>query len=354
MIDDTRGSGRPPADGGEGDRSSSALGDRAGDVSRTDASDPGSSDVSAPRTGALRAVDADLAPVIPLFGRSDTARSDRVAETSHPSRRRTATEATGAEPAADPPAGRPRLRALRTDPVADETSAAEWTVPGADLSRGRAAGARRGAGAGRFGGGSFTRVGDAASAGPDVESDDIDTATDVEAAAERAEALLLRKLRSRSMSLSEARTVIRGVEGVDEAVVEDLIARFVDLGYLDDAAFAEQLAMSAVERRGDGRRAVAETLRKRGIPREIVDATLDELPDDDAERALDFARSKVRGVEGKDYEASLRRLAGQLARRGYPSSVALTAARTALSEAGLGRSRPFSRPASGVRFTPDD
>ena len=36
------------------------------------------------------------------------------------------------------------------------------------------------------------------------------------------------------------------------------------------------------------------------------------------------------------------------------SSVALTAARTALSEAGLGRSRPFSRPASGVRFTPDD
>ncbi|MCW2164099.1 regulatory protein [Microbacterium hydrothermale] len=355
MIDDTRGSGRPPADGGEGDRSSSASGDRAGDVSRIDASHPGSSDERAPRTGALRAVDADLAPVIPLFGRSDTSRSDRVAETSHPSRRRPATDATGAEPAADPPAGRPRLRALRTDPVADETSAAEWTVPGADLSRGRAAGARRGAGAGRFGGGSLTRAGDrAASSGPGLDSDDADTGTDLEAAAERAEALLLRKLRSRSLSLSEARTVIRGVEGVDETVVEDLIARFVDLGYLDDAAFAEQLAMSAVERRGDGRRAVAETLRKRGIPREIVDATLDELPDDDAERALDFARSKVRGVEGKDYEASLRRLAGQLARRGYPSSVALTAARTALSEAGLGRSRPFSRPASGVRFTPDD
>ncbi|MDU0344151.1 regulatory protein RecX [Microbacterium sp. KSW2-29] len=184
----------------------------------------------------------------------------------------------------------------------------------------------------------------------DSRSDD----AGVDDAPARAEALLLRKLRSRSLSLSEARTAVRGVDGVDETVVEDLIARFVDLGYLDDAAFAEQLAMSAVEKRGEGRRAVAETLRKRGIPRDIAEAALAELPDDDAERALEFARSKVRGVEGKDYEASLRRLAGQLARRGYPSSVALSAAKTALSEAGMGRSRSFGRPASGVRFTPDD
>ncbi len=171
---------------------------------------------------------------------------------------------------------------------------------------------------------------------------------------DRAEAVLLRKLRSRSLSLSEARTAVRGVDGADDAMADELVDHFVDLGYLDDAAFAEQLAMSAVERKGEGRRAVAETLRKRGIPRDIVEATLAELPDDDAERALDFARSKVRGVEGEDHDAALRRLAGQLSRRGYPSSVALTAARTALSEAGIGRSRSFGRPSSGVRFTPDE
>jgi len=147
--------------------------------------------------------------------------------------------------------------------------------------------------------------------------------------------------------------VIRGVDDADDAIVDELIDHFVDLGYLDDAAFAEQLAMSAVERKGEGRRAVAETLRKRGIPRDIAEAALAELPDDDAERALDFARSKVRGVDGAEYDAALRRLAGQLARRGYPSSVALTAARTALEEAGIGRSRSFPRPSSGVRFTPD-
>lgn len=170
---------------------------------------------------------------------------------------------------------------------------------------------------------------------------------------ERAEALLLRKLRSRSLSISEARTAIREVPGTDEVVITELIERFIDLGYLNDAVFAEQLVLSAVERRGEGRRAVATTLMKRGIPRDIADAAIAEMPDDDAERALDFARSKARSVGGKDDDAALRRLAGQLARRGYPSSVALSAARQALREVGVGRSRP-SRPSSGVRFTPDE
>ncbi|WP_058622094.1 regulatory protein RecX [Microbacterium testaceum] len=170
---------------------------------------------------------------------------------------------------------------------------------------------------------------------------------------ERAETLLLRKLRSRSLSISEARSVIREVQGADEVVITELIDRFVDLGYLDDAVFAEQLVLSAVERRGEGRRAVASTLMKRGIPRDIADAALAEMPDDDAERALEFARSKARGIGGKDDDAALRRLAGQLARRGYPSSIALSAARQALREVGVGRSRPV-RPMSGVRFTPDE
>jgi regulatory protein len=172
---------------------------------------------------------------------------------------------------------------------------------------------------------------------------------------DRAEAMLLRRLRGRSLSVAEARTVLGGAEGADDVLIDEVLAKFVDLGYLNDEAFAEQLAMSAIERRGQGRRAVVQTLRKRGISREVADAAIAELPDDDAERALDFARSKARSVGGKDYDASLRRLAGQLARRGYSSSVSLDAARQALAEAGVRRA-PFSRPASssGVRFTPDE
>jgi len=191
--------------------------------------------------------------------------------------------------------------------------------------------------------------------GDDVADDHdfADDATTPDDVRERAEALLLRKLRSRSLSVSEARSAVRAVPGVDEALITELIDRFLDLGYLNDAVFAEQLVLSAVEKRGEGRRAVSQRLVKRGIPRDVAEAALAEMPDDDAERALEFARSKARSVGGKDDDAALRRLAGQLARRGYPSSVALTAARQALREVGVGGGR-YARPPSGVRFTPDD
>ena len=44
---------------------------------------------------------------------------------------------------------------------------------------------------------------------------------------------------------------------------------------------------------------------------------LAELPDDDAERALEFARSKAPGMSRLEPDTALRRLLGQLARRGY-------------------------------------
>jgi regulatory protein len=74
----------------------------------------------------------------------------------------------------------------------------------------------------------------------------------------------------------------------------------------------------------------------------VADAALAELPDDDADRALDFARTKARSMSSLDRDTALRRLVGQLSRRGYGGSVAMTAARQALDENGSG--------GSGVRF----
>lgn len=158
-----------------------------------------------------------------------------------------------------------------------------------------------------------------------------------------AERILLRKLRTRSLSLREARSVLREHD-LDEAELEGIIDRFVSLGYLDDAALAEQLIDKATSRKAQGRMAIAQGLSQRGIPRDVIDEALDQLPDDEAERALEFARSKARGLEGLDRDTALRRLSGQLARRGY-GSVALSVARRALDEA----SAP---PRHGVRFEP--
>ena len=127
--------------------------------------------------------------------------------------------------------------------------------------------------------------------------------------------------------------------GLDSAAAEDVVADFEARGYLDDARLAEQLVYSATSRKGQGRRAISQTLSGRGIPREVVDAALDELPDDEAERALDFARQKARSMGSLDRDAAVRRLHGQLARRGFGGSMAMTAAKQALDEAGVGSSQ---------------
>lgn len=157
---------------------------------------------------------------------------------------------------------------------------------------------------------------------------------------EIAEKSLLRRLRTRSLSLREARAVV-AERDLDDEAIDSVLAAFQQLGYLDDAALAEQLVHAGSDRKGQGRQAIAQTLAKRGIPRDIADAALAELPDDDAERALEYAQAKARSFAGVDRETALRRLVGQLVRRGYSGSVALRSARSAL-DAGPG--------SGGVRF----
>ncbi|MGO2931578.1 regulatory protein RecX [Microbacterium sp.] len=173
---------------------------------------------------------------------------------------------------------------------------------------------------------------------PVVEPDD---------GAQRAEEALVRKLRARSLSVSEARQVLRRQE-LASTDIEDVIDRFCERGYLDDALLAEHLVLSGVERKGQGRVALSRALAQRGIPRDVIDTALGDLPDDDAERALEFARSKARSLSRLDFETALRRLMGQLARRGYGGAVAANAARTALTEPSPGGLGP------GVRFVDSD
>lgn len=167
-----------------------------------------------------------------------------------------------------------------------------------------------------------------------------------------AEGLLVRKLRTRSLSLSEARMVLKGYDQngqrLDSGAIDDVIDDFCRRGYLDDALLAGQLVTSGIERKGQGRVALSRALSQRGIPRDVIDGALDDVPDDDAERALDYARSKARAMSRLDGDTALRRLIGQLSRRGYNGSIAMSAAKTALAEASFGSS------SSGVRFVDSD
>src|SRR5690606_24658082 len=115
-----------------------------------------------------------------------------------------------------------------------------------------------------------------------------DATADADLAA--AEKKLLRKLRGRSLSVREAQRALHD-DDLEPDAADALIARFLDLGYLDDEALAEQLIDKAMSRKAQGRQAIAQTLSQRGLPRDVIEIALAALPDDEAERALDFARS---------------------------------------------------------------
>lgn len=146
------------------------------------------------------------------------------------------------------------------------------------------------------------------------------------------ERMLLRRLGARGLSVREAEDFLR-TRGMDRDAATELVSAFCERGYLDDGRLAEQLVWSGANRRSEGRQAIARRLAQRGVDREAADAALAELPDDDDERALAFARGKAPSLARLDPDVALRRLAGQLARRGFGGSSALSAARTALQEA---------------------
>lgn len=149
---------------------------------------------------------------------------------------------------------------------------------------------------------------------------------------------LTRRLAAKQLSSREARNVLRDY-GVPAEYREVLVEEFEERRYLDDSALAEQLVRTGSERKGQGRVVISRTLAQRGIAREVADEALSVLEDDDSERALEYARSKVAGLRRYDEDTAIRRLVGQLSRRGYGGGVAMNAARAAWREAPLGASR---------------
>lgn len=191
---------------------------------------------------------------------------------------------------------------------------------------------------------------DAAFSDPETPESATAGTTDEPDAAEvrsRAERTLLKRLRGRSLSVREARKVLAENE-LAEAEIEEVVTAFLDNGYLDDLRLAEQLLDGALGRKAQGAGAIAQTLSRRGLERDVIDIALASLPDDEAERALEFARQRARGMSGLDPDTALRRLHGQLARRGFGGSTAMTAARQALDEA----EKPAPR--ARVEFRPVD
>lgn len=123
--------------------------------------------------------------------------------------------------------------------------------------------------------------------------------------------------------------------GIPEEAAEEVLSRFEDVGLIDDAAFADAWVESRHHGRGLARRALARELRTKGVDSALIDVAVGRLDSEQEEAtARELVDRKLRSTRGLDREKRLRRLAGMLARKGYPEGLALRVVRQALEEEG--------------------
>ncbi|MFD8445074.1 recombination regulator RecX [Streptomyces globisporus] len=151
---------------------------------------------------------------------------------------------------------------------------------------------------------------------------------------EQARNICLRLLTGTPRTRKQLADALRKREIPDEAA-EEVLARFEDVGLIDDAAFAGAWVESRHHGRGLARRALVRELRTKGVDSAVIDEAVGQLDaDQEEETARELVARKLRSTRGLDRDKRLRRLAGMLARKGYGEGMALRVVRQALEEEG--------------------
>jgi regulatory protein len=86
------------------------------------------------------------------------------------------------------------------------------------------------------------------------------------------------------------------------SVIDDVIARLYDLGYLDDAAYAEDYARNRFANKGYGPKRIERELKERGVDRHIAESAVERLFDDNdpIDAAREHAKKRWSRIAGED------------------------------------------------------
>jgi regulatory protein len=145
--------------------------------------------------------------------------------------------------------------------------------------------------------------------------------------------IVLRQLTAAPRSRSQLEQALRRKDCPDD-VAAAVLDRMEEVGLVDDVAYAGMLVRSQQAGRGLARRALAQELRRKGVDDETAQAALDEVdPHDEEDRARELVAKKMRSMSGLEPVVQVRRLAGMLARKGYPSDLSMRVVREAVREA---------------------
>ncbi|OAH14709.1 regulatory protein RecX [Streptomyces jeddahensis] len=152
--------------------------------------------------------------------------------------------------------------------------------------------------------------------------------------AEQARAICLRLLTGTPRTRKQLADALRKREIPDD-VAEEVLSRFEEVGLINDSAFADAWVESRHHGRGLARRALAQELRTKGVDSTLIEEAVAQLDSEQEEAtARELVARKLRTTRGLDRDKRLRRLAGMLARKGYPEGMALRVVRQALEEEG--------------------
>jgi regulatory protein len=164
------------------------------------------------------------------------------------------------------------------------------------------------------------------------EATDGATAVPSEVVAARAREIVLRQLSDGPRTAQQLRDRMTARD-IPESVADAVVARFAEVGLVDDRAFAVAWVRSRHEYKGLGTAVLRQELRRKGVADEfIVEALSEVTADAEFDRAVELARRKAPSVRALPSQKQVQRLAGFLARKGYPSSVVFAAVRVALGE----------------------
>ncbi|HEX3302271.1 MAG TPA: regulatory protein RecX [Thermomicrobiales bacterium] len=129
-----------------------------------------------------------------------------------------------------------------------------------------------------------------------------------------------RQLSYRPRSISELRQTL-GQRGFGPQIIDQVIERFSELGYLDDADFARRWIQTREQLAPRGTRLLKQELRQKGIDTDLADEALADADLDELDAATRIAERRLPKMTGLDRDTQRRRLAGYLERRGFSHDV---------------------------------
>ncbi len=158
-------------------------------------------------------------------------------------------------------------------------------------------------------------------------------------------------LAGRAFSVEELRRRLAR-HGHDAAEIDSEMERLVQVGLIDDHAFARQFARSRLASGGTAPRRIRQELARRGVQRGIADAAVEDVLTDEAidltASIEQLARRRAGALAQLDPHVQRRRLYAYLARRGYdPDAVA----RAVVSVVGEAKPPATHRQRPGARRT---